>query len=287
MAGPFGVELPETFEAPSSAAEPTAREASNAGESTPARETEANKPQVDPFDLDSLERFRFQGRELSKDDLQKLLTGGQESASESTNAKFDQNFRFDLDTVLADPSKLALFRQIYPPEYVAIAEKAMAQQRAQASPVQQQNSGKPSEDPRISRLEKIADQWENAQREQRVESLKGTLDKTFDSLSKKYPEADQEVINSRLFAMRQSGTQLQDQNGKLRNDIIEDLFKRDHAAREKRYEDKYRQKVEDQKRVNSNARDVGKGGSASSPAPGKAKNIKEATAAALAHFEGT
>jgi hypothetical protein len=295
VGSPFGVEIPDNFGAPESAssagsagAADTAPEgAANTAAESPAAVTkpESQEPQV--TDLDSLERFRFQGRELSKDDLQKLLSGESGAKAESDNARFDQNFRYDLATVLEDPSKLAAFRQIYPPEYVQIVERALKAQglTATASPSQGQPNAKqetPPADPRIARLEKIADQWEAAQKEQRVSQITQSLDKSFDKLSKKYPDADPEVINSRLFAMRQMGQELQTKDGKLREDIIEKLFKDDHTKREQAYEAKYSQKVEAQKRANSQARDVGQGGSASSPAPQRARNIKEATAQALA-----
>lgn len=297
MSAPFGVELPENFgtsgnasdAARESGAADTAPEgAQNAAAESPAGaiESEGREPQV--TDLDSLERFRFQGRELSKDDLQKLLAGESREA-ESAYAKFDANFRYDLATVLEDPSKLAAFRSIYPPEYVQLAERALKAQGVNPqSPQGQPNAKQDSQpaDPRIARLEKIADQWEAAQRESRVNQITSALDKSFDKFSKKYPDADQEVINSRLFALRQQGIELQDQNGKLREDVIEKLFKDDNGARLKAKEDWWKQKVEAQKRANSQARDVGRGGSASSPPPQKARNIKEATAAALASLEG-
>jgi hypothetical protein len=286
---PFGVSIPENFGASSSASEDSDTGSGNPNpiaEGATGNEPDTHKPQVDPVDLDSLERFRFQGKELSKDDLQKLLSG--QSGTEATpNAKFDSNFRYDLATVLEDPSKLAQFRRIYPAEYVQIVERALAAQRA-GEPVNPNGQPKPgtSNDPRLERLEKIAEQWETAQKEQRVSQITSALDRCFESLAKKYPDADAEVINSRLFALRQMGTQLQDENGKLKENVIEKLFKDDHTVRAKAREDWWKKKVESQKNANSQARDAGQGGAASSPAPKKDRTIKDATKSALAHFEG-
>lgn len=290
MGQPFNVELPETFGSDASASEATPDTAHEATDKpaaeTAAQETkpETNEPQI--TDLDSLERFRFQGRELSKDDLQKLLTGATDAKPESEHAKFDLNFRFDLAAVLESPSLLAKFRQIYPPEYVQLAERALKAQGVQpAQDASKATTDAKPADPRFEEVYQIAQEWKSAQREQRVSEIKSALDSSFEKLGKKYPDADPEVINSRLFAMRQQGVELRTKEGKLREDVIEKLFKEDHAKREAAYEAKYRQKVDAQKRANNQARDVGKGGSASSPPPVKPRTIKEATAAALASLE--
>lgn len=287
MSSPFGVELPENFGSDRSASlADTAPEGAAASAESPAgaKEPETREPQV--TDLDSLERFRFQGRELSKDDLQKLLSG-ESDQPKSDKPDYDRAFRYDFSAVLEDPKLLAKFREIYPPEYVQIVERALS---AQGKPVSQATSGQANPekqaDPRIDEMWQAVQEWKNVQKEQRVESLKTALDSSFEKLSKKYPDADPEVINSRLIAMRQMGTELKNKDGKLREDVIEDLFKRDNAARAKAREEWWSKKVEAQKSANSRARDVGQGGSASSPAPQKARSIKEATAAALASLEG-
>lgn len=294
MGSPFGVELPENLGASegassggeSRAADTAPEGASNAATESPVAATkpEGQEPQV--TDLDSLDRFRFQGKELSKADLQKLFAGESRQQPESDNARFDQNFRYDLAAVLEKPQLLAEFRRLYPPEYVQLAERALKAQGTQPTQATSEaNANAKPADPRFEEVYQVAQEWKAMQREQRIEGIKNAVDKSFDKFSKKYSDADPEVINSRLIAMRQQGLELQTKQGKLREDVIEDLFKRDHEARLKAKEDWWKQKVEAQKRANSQARDVGHGGSASSPPPQKARTIKEATANALASLE--
>lgn len=277
---PFGVELPENLEAPAAESTESPAGAANKAETT-------TEPRV--HDLDASERVRFQGKEMSREELTELIQKAQNPEPEAS--KFDRAFKVDLDVVLKDPSRLADFKSVYPPEYVQLVERLLTQQRTttQTPPGQQTDEEKLVEKlathPKFQRLFQTAEKSEQQEKQARIQGYERQLDTAFGKLAKKFPEADPEVINSRCLALSQQGVQLLDAKGQVKDAILEKLFKQDHDKRNAYYEQKYRSKVDAQKKANSNSRDMGTGGSASSPAGVKHKTMKEATAALLADLE--
>lgn len=270
----FGVELPESFEAPPASAET----GSPNGAAPDNKETKTSEPQV--TDLDSLEKFKFQGRELTREELTELVQKAQQP-QESEASKFDRAFRLDLDVVLKDPNRLNDFKSVYPPEYVQIVERLLGQRNTTPTSGQNAVDAAPK-DPRFEEMYSTVQEFKAQQKEQRVQSFERQLDTSFEKLSKKFPEADPEVINSRCLALSQQGVQLTDKAGKIQDAVLEKLFKQDHDKRAAYYEQKYRAKVDAQKQANSRSRDMGTGGSVSSPSGKQPNTLKEATAALLA-----
>jgi len=218
-------------------------------------------------------------RELSKDEIERLL--GLETQQKNDFKKYDDNFGFDIAVLLKDPKQFNRFAQIYPEAYVERARQILAANGV--NPFQPQDAPKstptndPWSDPRIQKALEMADKFEAMQKEQRIEAIGHKLDKAFDSLASKYPDADKNVVNWYLQGLAQKGISLMDEKGNLRTQILERLFKSDHDARNAAYEKKYRSLVDNQKNVNRRAKDMGSGGSLSS-IPGKeARTIKDAT----------
>lgn len=279
---PFGVELPENFDAPKDAESPKggdapAGAANDAAAPAPAgKETARTEPQAS--DLDSLDRVRFRGKEFSKEELENLLLG-QEQRQETDNKKFDENFAYDLAAVMKDPSKLAQFAQIYPATYVDRAKFILEQNGTSAKAASQtngQSEPKPG-DPRFDEMWSTVQEWKQHQKESRIQNYTQQVDSTFEKLSAKYAEADQEVINSRLQAILAQGANIMDSKGNLDSKVVEKLFKQDHDARTARYEAIYRKKVDAQKTASTNARDMGRGGAPASTAGSSPRTIRGAT----------
>lgn len=278
----FGVELPENFDAPkgtepSQGGEAPPGAANEAAAQAPAgKETVRTEPQAS--DLDSLDRVRFRGKEFSKEELENLLLG-QGQRQETDTKKFDDNFAYDLAAVMKDPSKLAQFSQIYPANYVQRAQFILEQNGISAK-AESRTNGQPeskSGDQRLDEMWSTVQEFKQQQKESRIQAYQHQVDTTFDKLATKFPEADQEVINSRLQAILAQGVNIMDAKGNLDSKVVEKLFKQDHDARTARYEATYRKKVDAQKTASTNARDMGRGGTPASISGNSPRTIRDAT----------
>lgn len=274
---PFGVELPDTFAQPPSGDTPSQSSDSGSAPAGSANTVESVAPNG--------AAKATEPRANTSDSLEALFA--EPKQSDDPNAKFDKAFRYDFKTVLEDPSKLTEFRRIYPPEYVQIVEAAL--KKANTLPQQPtEGSAKPwKDDPEFQEIIQFRKQFEAAQREQRLQHINSQLDKSFDKFTKKYPEADPNVINWWMQGLSQRGIEMmnKDANGTpttVKDQILEKLFKQDHERREEHYQQKYKAIVEAQKSANGKARDMGVGGSPSSPAGKQPKTIRSATQSLLA-----
>lgn len=281
--GAFGVEIPDNLNDESAPDNTSANP--EVTESAPVvdpevKETESQEPQI--TDLASLERFRFGDKELTRDELKSLIEGQSEQRPVSEEkAKFEENFPYDLAAVVKDPKRFAEFSQLYPREFVQRAESVLKRygiETAQREPA-----------PGAQNLEEVTKQfpwlksilgdldslkgtiksYEEQKKSLELEQTSAWLDKNFDKFSKKYPDADNRLVNLALSEAAKKGS-------KITEMIIEKAFKKDHDERNARWEAKYKSKVEEQKTANFKARDMGAGGQVPSAAAQQPRTMKEA-----------
>lgn len=290
---PFGVDLSNAnfSTPPSGESSSEGSGGSPAGAENPAESPAGRAPSAEPREASSRFGSERATRELSREELE---TAFGEKPQQGGNEKFEANFHYDLATVLQDPSKLREFAQIYPREYTEKVQQILQHRGVPANTASQRPTSSDApwkSDPEYQDALKELKNFKEAQRTSRVENINRELDRGFDSLSKKYPDADPNVVNWFLQGLAQKNVQLMnvDHNGvptTVKMNILEKLFKSDHDQRNASYEKKYRSKVDSQRGVNRQAKDMGTGGSSSGAQASGPKNIKEATKAMLSNYDG-
>lgn len=272
-------EANQAFEAAQSAKEQSATSESRVETTTehaPAERSADSTPSV--VDIDKLEKFMYEGKEWTKDDLRKSILmhqdytkKTQEVASErkaiESERRFAENVPYDLEKLARDPTLISEFKRVYPEKYHATAEKILERLGVPKTQIDQTRANDYSAE--VARLERV-EQWMNTVE---TEKMQQHLDHTFDKLKTQFPEADELVVIAKAQAKRNQGEDIKDSD-------FEKWFKADHESRSKKLEDYYLGKIKDQKAANRKGRDVPAGGEAPG-APQKKMNFKEATAQAI------
>jgi hypothetical protein len=274
---PFGVELPEDLGSKTEVSGETAEQKDLETKSSP----EDTKDDV--LDLDKLEKFRFDGREWSAKDLKNayLMQSDytrktQEIAKER---QYVENFSYDLDAVIKNPSLLDKMREVYPRKYVEHAERVLS-----SVGKSNQSSSEPGtkEDPKLlselSSIKSDISEWKEAQRQAELKSITSWLDNQYDSLSKKFPYANQDAVTMRAQYLNEQGT-------KITEKVLEKLFETNNSEVKSLMDRMYKDTAKKQIEVNGKAKDVGAGGGVPGGAPRGFKTIKEATNAFLSDIE--
>lgn len=249
---------------------------------------ESNQPSI--AELEKLERFKFEGKEWTPQDLKKSIlfhndyTRKTQELAESrksveTEQLFRDNFKIDFEKVLHNPDLMDLFKQYYPPHWVEVAEKILDMSKTQSQPqtqtqnTQQGSSVDPGLMKRIESIEKTFQQRE-------VEALEKTLDSEFTKLGQKYPRANQELVLARAQLLSDKKIDI------LKDGNLENIFKALHD-KESSQEQKWRENLlREQKQANAKGRDIGKGGGTPGKAPEK-MSMKEARARMMSESFGS
>jgi len=283
---PFGVELPANLGA-NNAVNDTASAApeSHAAPetiSTESRSTETpNQSQM--VDLDKQEKFRFKGRDWTRDEFEKGYLRQQDYTQKTQELterrKYVDNFAADLSTVASDPSRMADFERMYPKEFVALAKTHLAKLKGQNPQETTTNESKSwKDDPEFQEFKSELSEWKSEKAQAEVKSIQTWLDGQFDSLTKKYPHAHTEIVNSRAEAMAR---QFQGTDQKITAQVLDKLFKENNDEMKTRSDSMYKTKITNQINAGKSARDIGPGGDVDGGAPKKFRTIKEATAGFL------
>ena len=227
-----------------------------------------------PVDLDSVEKFRFGGKEWTPKEFQgaymmqaDYTRKTQQLAEER---KYYDNLSVDLNAVKGNPSLEAKFREVYPAKFHAYLDY-VAQKKEPGAAQNQYANIDPAYMQRFNALE--ADM-----NTRKVEAINAELDARFKSLSEKYPLADEEAAIARAQSLHAQGVKLTDQVWdkiwKAVSDKNEIVFKKYGTAQ-----------VDKQKNANQRGKDVAPGGGIPGQTPPKKpRTIKEAQALALEEF---
>lgn len=233
----------------------------------PAQSTEQNT-QVEPkteneIVLDTLQKFKFEGKEYTPDQLKKqiLLHSDYTKKTQSIaeEKKYISSLKYDVQAVMKNPALASEFRKIYPKEYHdvldALGISGVSKEQEQVSKSQY------SVDPEIqAKLER----FENYVQEQEVSKHEAILESTFAKMSQKYPDAIEDVVISRAQALMDQG---------VRGEEIpwEKLWKHENDRVNKILEDRQNKKLQTQRDANLKAKGPAQGGGIPGQAPVRPK----------------
>lgn len=295
---PFGVQLPDNLneiianggENPTENAPEAASETKEAAPEAvePQEKTEAQQLQ-DILELDKVEKFKWKGKEITLKDLENMTLMRQDYTKKtqelSETRKFVDNFDYDLDKVLENPSLMTKFKEIYPPQFVEKAEKIVSKVWGQSnkdnsSPNTQatpKEAGLPPEiAEKLSKLDRM-EKWMLSQEEEkyntRVDSIQKELDGKMNEFASKYKFADRDAVENKLSALIDHGQE-------ITPEAIERVFKEKHESYLKLAREEIKQEQQKQLKVNAKAREAGPGGDAPSAAP-KSMTLRQAREAML------
>lgn len=270
----------------------------------PGVELKPNTEEVSLTDLDKLDKIRFQGQDMTVEDLRKAYLRNsdytkktqalaqerqkfeQESKSISEEKKYVDNLQADLASIRQNPALADEFKRIYPEKYHALLDYVLANNQGQQPMA---NNVNPLLEKRLSQIEKTFEQQQTETYQAKVEAAEASLDNVFGQMSKKYPLADEEIVISKaqvlLDQAKASGNKhlFADEKGQPKMDMWEKVWKTVNESAQKRYEGHYKKQVGDQKLANGKAKDTASGGGIPGQAP-KKMTLKEAAEAAEAHF---
>lgn len=238
----------------------------NAGESAP----ESSEGQAESIlDLDTVERFKFSGREWTPKDLQSAHMM-QQDYSRKTQAlaedrKYSDNFAYDASKVLEDPSLLSKFAEIYPEKYVQILQEVLQNKGTQTQSkvgAQATTQLDPDIAKKISKMEKFIQSAEQEKFQTDVQKYETEIDQMINKFTPKYPLADQSVVLAQAELLHNRGE-------KLTADVWEKIYKHVHGSEEKKFNEHYKKQFDSQKQANLRGKDVAIGGGIPSQAPEK------------------
>ncbi len=235
----------------------------------------------DVTDLDKLEKFMFEGKEWTKDDLRRSILMQQdytrktqevanERKSIEQERKYAENVPYDLEKLARDPNLIEQFKRLYPQKYHAAADKILTSLGVAPPKTSAQTSQNSIPDEWRQEL----DQVKSMVRAYETEKYETQLNSTFNTLKAKYPKAREDVIIFKARAELDAG------KPPLTETQFEKLFKDEHESSTKAMDDYYLSKIKDQKAANKKGRDVPNGGETPTSPP-KKLSFKEATESAI------
>lgn len=248
-----------------------------ATESSPAEASEQPNAQ-EPLDLDSVQKFRFAGKEWTPKDFQgaymmqaDYTRKTQQLAEER---KYYDNLSADLESVKRDPRLAENFKSIYPKKFHNyLGYVANASQPAQRSPQESQNPGIPSDlEDRFKRMESHYQTQTQQAAEAQVEASCQKFGEKYSTVKGPYEALALGMLSNRLDQIKQD-----DPNGKLSDSDWDSAYKQVHEQNQKMAKDIYAKQVANQKNINNKAKDVASGGGTPGQAPKTARTIKAAS----------
>jgi len=192
--------------------ETTTTETTDQGQVTEGAE---NQQSAQIADLDSYEKFKFQGREFTPEELNERLTGYEKLQNQSKEfaeeGKYATNLRADLELVRSKPDLADHFKRIYPQKYHAWLDFALKQDRQDEAKGKEQTSTLPKDvEAKLQSLEEKIGRYESKEREAEIKAIDAELDSKFSKLSEKYPHAVEADVLAKAEAMIAKGLKVTD-----------------------------------------------------------------------------
>lgn len=248
--------------------------------------SETPKEQSKYIDLDSVERFKFNGKEWSPKDLKNSIMAHadytKKTQAMAEEKKYSENFPYDLASVLENPKLFDQFKQLYPPQYVKVVQDKLSRFLSVEQKEEVKQQGLPPEV--LAKLEKLdllesdVKSFKEKEFEKEVATIEAQLDTVFTKNKEKYPFADEEAVIARAQALLDKGHKLDDKTW-------EQVFKTVHEKTKGFADSYYKEQTNKQKDAHLKGRDTGTGGGTLGQAPRK-ESIKEATARAIQELSG-
>lgn len=231
------------------------------------------------LDLDSIPKFKFQGNEMTPEQLQKSFMLQKDYTRKTQEIakqqKYIENLAADLRKVRRDPSLAGEFKKLYPEAYhqwLELVEQAAAEEM--------DNSGSSEVPPMLAKqlaeMNKKLEEYDSTiktlhEREHaaNVKEIQSNLDKLFDGFNKKYDMANEAAVLAKAEALIQQGYKMTDA-------AWERLWKEDHGRNEANFSKRYESKIKKQLDAGKEGSDIGRGGGTPSPAKRK-MSIRDVT----------
>ena len=227
-------------------------------------------------DLDSMEKFKYGGREMTAKELRSEMMM-QSDYTRKTQAiaeerKFYDNLSADLAAVKANPALIEKFKSIYPEKFHSYLGYVTPAQQAQAQAQQQSTQQQYAQiDPQVmQRFQRM----EADMNERQVAAINAELDAKFKGLSEKFPFADEEAAIARAQALQERGEKLTDK-------VWEGIWKSVHDKNESKWKQMQSASAKKQQSANAKGKEASGGGGIPANAPRQPKTIKEASKYAL------
>lgn len=250
-------------------------------------------------DIGKLERFIYDGKELTPAELKKAMMFQQDYTKKTKelsqykkdydsiksysdeSKKFRENLAIDLESVSKNPALASEFMKVYPKEFHKLLDYAIKQEQQEA---------KVLTDPRLDEIDKLKEAYTELH-EEKVEKASLEIDNAFKEFSQKYPLSNEpdvvvaleRVLENKLKAAMENGEN--PKRVKLDMKDYERVFKASHEYHDKRFNQHYSKQFNKQKEVNEMAKATGTGGATPSGAPQKLKTFKDAEAAVMNAIE--
>ena len=288
----FGVELPDNINE-IHAADPAPTPEKVEAAPTPEKPAEELTTK-EIVELEKLEKFKFNGQELTLKDLQNQILMRKDYTQKTQELgearKFVDNFDIDLDKVIANPSLMKQFKGIYPASYVEKAERILKMawkatpQTGQTTPAQGAPAALELPQEILAKLNKIdmVEKWMNGQEQERQTArqsvIETQLDEWFKDLSTKYQFADPDAVLTKAQAFADAGH-------KIDKEVLDKIFAEKDGHYQKAWAANQQQKQKQQLKVGAQAKESGKGGDVPSEAPKEAKTLKDIRKNLLKEFE--
>lgn len=257
-------------------------QASPSGSSSQAPETQNTAPTKAEaeaqaiLDLESAQKFKFNNREWTPEQLKKSMmlhsdyTKKTQSLAETR--KYYDNLEYDLDFIKQSPNKqeaMQAFMSTYPKEFHRYLSLVGGSDQAAALQTQQQNMQLPPE------LMKDLEMVKSYVQEKETQAIEAQLENTFASLSKKYPEGDEDIVLARAQALLDAKRETEP-GFRITNEIWDKLWKSSHEKNLSKYEARQKGILEKQRASNQSFKGPANGGGTPGQAPQR-MNMKQAT----------
>lgn len=261
---------------------PPANEPSKAASDSDSGDESSAPTLEDILDLDSAQKFRFQGQDWTPEELQAAILRQKDYTKKTTELaterKFYKNLDADLRSVKQDPSLAERFKEIYPERFHAFLDVVLEQRKEQAEGESEGKSAVP--DAYEQRLRAIEERYSKADaqaHEAQVENHLQQINQLFDKFSAKYEFGVEAAVLTKAEALIAKGY-------KMTPAAWERLWKADHETNLKKVEQWHDKRVKDQLNKNKEGGDIGRGGG--TPSRGqKRMSFDEATEAAIASLK--
>jgi hypothetical protein len=233
------------------------------------------------LDLDSVEKFRFSGRELTPKELQSMVMMQSDYTRKTQQIaeerKYYDNLSVDLEAVKRNPSLAAQFKSTYPAKFHSYLGYAVQnyQQQTQQNP-QNASQGQNPRQADSTQFEQRLSQMESDFQERKVAAAEQEIDLIFKKNAGKFPMADEEAVLARAQTLLD---RLRTDNGpsaKITDSQWDNLFKSVHERNQKLADKYYSDKINKQKQANARGKDAAPGGGIPGQAPSQPRTLKAA-----------
>lgn len=241
----------QNFEENAQTAEETVAEAKGEGK------------QTDVIDLDSMEKFVFQGQEWTPEEFNKAMLRQSDYTKKTQELakerKFIDNLGYDLDNVRSGIATVEQFKAVYPERFHHLVETAL--NTAQADPDTTQDDEPDTVktlQQTVLELQKKLETYESKIQDEKVEAETARLDAIFKTMGSKYELADEDAVMN--AAQRLLEENRENPNFVFTDGVWERLYKRDHERRLGILEEYNGKLMKKQQSLNTKGTDGGPGG---------------------------